>query len=68
MNLLENYIVEIHSVKDYNPEDHWFFGDIIERYIEVDMTTDCYGSIRRDTCIFTEREFEEIKRQGYFMA
>lgn len=65
MNLLEQYIKEIHSVEPYT--DEW-----TEKYhkdfVEVDLTINCYGSVERKTRIFSEEEWEKTKEQGYYMA
>ena len=44
MNLLENYIVKIHSVKDVTDDFIKHFGDIPEEPLfKVDFTSTCYG-------------------------
>lgn len=69
MNLLENYIKEIHSVTDvtdgfikscgYKPE---------EPLLEVDLTTICYGVTEREKKQFWQSDFEKAKKQGYYMG
>lgn len=69
MNLLEHYIKEIHSIIDitdrfikhcgYKPD---------ESLLEIDLTYDCYGSVKREKVTFWKSNFEEVKKRGYFMA
>lgn len=37
MNLVEHFIVETHSEKD----------DVIEGFVEVEVTVNCYGNIKQ---------------------
>lgn len=64
MNLLEQYIVEIHSVEPYEAEWTKEFPD--REFLKVDLTTNCYGSQKRDEHIFNTVEWETIKEQGYY--
>ena len=64
MNLLEHYIIEIHSVKKC--EEDWVEEDW--EILEVDLTHDCYGRIKRETYYWKKGMFEQIKKQGYFMG
>lgn len=66
MNMLEQYIVEIHSVNEYEEEWTKEFPDF--KFVEVDVTTNCYGSENRDKRIFNTVEWEKYKEQGYWMA
>lgn len=68
MNLLEHYIKEIHSVRKC--EEEWTKDDYFkdEEYVEVDLTYDCYGSIKRTIRCWEKEYFEHIKEQGYFMG
>ena len=69
MNLLEHYIKEIHSVQDisdkyekatrYKPKEPLY---------EVDVTVDCYGVVERTRKIMSKSDFEQAKKQGYFLA
>ena len=68
MNLLENYIKEVHSI--INVSNHfkkydWYDG---EPMYEVVMTVDCWGNVKRYTHIFRKSEWEEAQKLGYFMA
>ena len=66
MNLLENYIVEIHS------EEPWFeawMTDFPEKkFVRVDMTMNCYGNKRRSTYVWNTVMWAKIKEQGYYMG
>lgn len=59
MNLIEHYIVEVHSEISLLT---------IQNFIEVDLTYDCYGSIKRNLFMFTIDEWKEAKERGYFLA
>lgn len=60
MNLLEQYIEEVHSEEPLKYPDREF--------VKVDVTTNCYGIKKRDTYIFNTFEWEKYKSQGYWMA
>jgi hypothetical protein len=66
MNLLEVYLEEIHSVEPYTAEWVKEFPD--REFVEVDVTTNSYGSIRRSKHVWTTTEFEKYKEQGYYMG
>lgn len=66
MNLLEQYIEEIHSVEPYNAE--WTKQFPKTRFVEVDVTTNCYGNTKRKKHVFQTEEWEKFKKQGYWMA
>ncbi len=66
MNILENYIKEIHSVKPYTEDWTKDFPD--REFVEVDITVNCYGCIERKRDVFSTKEWEEIKEQGYYWA
>ena len=57
MNLLEHYIEEIHSeeIKE-------------ENLVEVDMTTLCYGTTKREINVYPKDYWEEKKQKGYYMG
>ena len=69
MNLLEHYIKEIHSVKDITnkfTERTGYVPD--EPLLQVELTYDCYGVVKRTAETFWQSNFERAKKQGYFMA
>ena len=39
-----------------------------EPLYEVDVTFDCYGVVERNKRIMSKSEFEQAKKQGYFLA
>lgn len=59
MNLLEHYIIETHREHEVhmNPD-----------FVEVDLTYDCYGIIRRCLKMFRKTDWEEAKKKGVFLA
>ena len=66
MNLLEQYIVEVHSVEPFTEEWVSEFPD--RDFIKVDVTTNCYGRIKRVTRVFDRTEWTQYQKQGYWMA
>ena len=69
MNLLEHYIKEIHSVQDISDKYKKAIGHKPkEPLYEVDVTVDCYGVVERKRSIMSKSEFEQAKKQGYFLA
>ena len=69
MNLIEHYIKEIHSVTDITEEFSKTCGYTPqEPLLSVDLTYDCYGLVKRKTETFWKSNFEEIKKNGYFLA
>lgn len=63
MNLLEHYIVEIHSVEKAKQEE-WMDGT----YVKVDLTRDCYGNEKRQVNVYPLSYWKEIKSKGYYMG
>ena len=69
MNLLEHYIKEIHNVQDVSDKFVKTTGiKPKEPLYEVDVTFDCYGVVERDIRFMDKSEFEQAKKQGYFLA
>ena len=69
MNLLEHYIKEIHNVQDVSDKYEKATGsELKEPLYEVDITVDCYGVVERTRKIMTKSEFEQAKKQSYFLA
>ena len=59
MNLLEHYIKQIHEVKEYEE-----YPDMLE----VDVTYDCYGDIKRGKHITSKEQWKVDSSRGYFLA
>ena len=69
MNLLEHYIKEIHNVQDVSDKFVKTTGiKPKEPLYEVDVTVDCYGVVERTRKIMSKSEFEQAKKQGYYLA
>ena len=69
MNLLEHYIKEIHSVQDISDKyEKAIRHKSKEPLYEVDVTVDCYGVVERMKKIMSKSDFEQAKKQGYFLA
>ena len=69
MNLLEHYIKEIHSVQDVSDKFEKATGSKPkEPWYEVDVTVNCYGAVERKRKFISKSEFEQAKKQGYFLA
>lgn len=66
MNVLEHYIVEIHSVEPYKADWTREFPD--REFVEVDVTHDCYGSVVRQKEVWNTVEFEQYKKDGYWLG
>lgn len=64
MNLLEHYIMVIHSVVEEASE--WIKD---RTYIRADLTVDCYGKTERVEKYFLNWEqWNTVKEQGYYMG
>lgn len=61
MNLLEHYIKEV--IKETNRKTHR--GTDI---VEVEMIINCYGVKEQTTHIFLPSEWEQAKKDGYYLA
>ena len=69
MNLLEHYIKEIHSVQDVSDKYEKATGrKPKEPLYEVDVTVNCYGAAELKREFMSKSEFEQAKKQGYFLA
>ena len=69
MNLLEHYIKEIHNVQDVSDKFVRATGSKPkEPLYEVDVTVDCCGVVERKRRFMDKSEFEQAKKQGYFLA
>lgn len=56
MNLLEHYILEIHSEEVY------------EDLVIADVTINCYGRKERKKHVETRKNWEREKKQGWYLA
>jgi len=65
MNILEHYIKEVISVEPYT-EDWTKKWD--KEFVEVKVLANCYGGIQEYTNVWDKAQWEQIKKQGYFMA
>ncbi|WP_144511567.1 hypothetical protein [Bacillus sp. FJAT-22090] len=65
MNMLEQYIQEIHSVEPHTAD---WTKEYCESFVEVTMTTECYGVVENKKRVFGVVEWERVKAQGYYMA
>ena len=69
MNLLEQYIKEIHNVENIcDKYEKAIRQKPKEPLYEVDVTVDCYGVVERTRKIMSKSEFDQAKKQGYFLA
>lgn len=66
MNLLEHYIIEVHSIVDLTHKVTCIKSDT--KYLEVDVSYDCYGIVERNKLILTQDEWDYILERGYFMG
>lgn len=69
MNLLEHYIKEVHSVEDVTNEFEESNGyPSKEPMLKVKLCVDCYGIEKDVEEIFFLSQWEEAKKNGYYMA
>jgi hypothetical protein len=62
MNLIEHYIQEILSEKiKVNPYTN-------KPCCVVKMIVDCYGNVSEVNSIFDVEEWEQVKKQGYYLG
>ncbi|AXH71193.1 hypothetical protein BSP36_147 [Bacillus phage BSP36] len=66
MNILEQYIEEVHSVKPYTED--WTKEFPNKTFVEADITTNCYGQKKRAIHVFEEDEWETALEKGYYMG
>lgn len=59
MNLLEHYIIKVHSVEHYDSE---------QNYVLVDLTCNCYGVVQRVSHLTTIQQWEIDKKRGFYFA
>lgn len=59
MNMVDVHIKEVHSVVEH-PE--------MEEYVIVDMNTDCWGAIDRVEEVFHIKKWEQIRKEGKYLA
>jgi hypothetical protein len=65
MTLLENHILDIHSVEAC--EAKWIEEFPHLEFVKVDVTVDCHGSIERKERIFQKEDWKKHKDRGYFL-
>lgn len=69
MNLLEHHIQQVHSVKDATKRFVEKTGQKPkEPLLEVKLRVNCYGNESEETKMFFWSEWEEAKKNGYYMA
>ena len=69
MNLLEHHIQQIYSVEDVTKRFVEKTGtQPKESLLKVKMRVNCYGNKSEETKMFFQSEWEETKRNGYYMA
>ena len=68
MNLLENYLVETHSVEECNEDwtkEEWAKN---EEWLKVDATFNCWGCISREVRHYAKTRWNQIVEKGYYMG
>lgn len=69
MNQIEYYIKEVYSVIDITENFKKHCGyEPEEPLYKVDLTYNCYGSIKRTKQTFWKSNWEAVKKAGYYMA
>lgn len=66
MNVLPSTILTVHSVKPYEAE--WTKVHPNTTFVEVDLTSDCYGTKSRTTRIWTTAEWTKVLRLRRFYS
>lgn len=63
----KHFIKEIHSV--WCCDDSWTYDELYKdyEYVNVDLTYECDGVVKRKTECWRKDCFEKFKEQGYFM-
>ena len=64
MNLVEIWIKHIYSEEEI--EHEW--DDVKRPCVRVDLETNCYGNVKRETRDFIKSDWEIYKKQGYWMG
>lgn len=65
MNLLEQYIEEVHSVVPLT--DDWT-KEFDHGFVKVDITTSCYGTSHQHFSVFSDEEWKDVKEKGYYLG
>lgn len=69
MNLLEHHIQQIYSAEDVTKRFVEKTGtQPKEPLLKVKLRVNCYGNESEEMKMFFQSEWEEAKRNGYFMA
>lgn len=66
MNLIETYLEELYSVKDYVPEWADEFPD--RTFVLVNAKWNCYGREYVEEKMFNNFQWESIKEKGYYLG
>lgn len=64
MNLVQCFILDIHSEEDVTSYCKW----ATENMIEVDITTNCYGIIERKKEVFSQSAWDGAKEKGWYLG
>ena len=59
MNLLKHSIIEVHGTKEFGKYPNM---------IEVDVTYNCYGDIKRTKHITDKQQWQKDMEVGFFLA
>lgn len=66
MNLIETYLEELISVKDYTEEWTKEFKD--RTFVLVNAKWNCYGREYEEEKLFNNWQWEAIQRDGYYLG
>lgn len=64
MNLVQHFIVEVHSVEDVTEKCKF----ATEPMVEVDITVNCFGVIKRNKEVFGEYTWNAVKEKGWYLG
>lgn len=60
--------VEIHIVSIYSEEPIERKSWMDEDWVKVDVATNCYGSYRRENKMMPKSDWEQAKKDGYWIS
>ena len=67
MNLIENYIQPGYQIRKLSRQEVPFEYDG-KGFVSFDGLVDCYGNIQKVHKIFAIEQWEDVKKQGYYLA
>ncbi|AII27938.1 hypothetical protein LD13_gp037 [Bacillus phage Bobb] len=66
MPILKYCIIKVHSVTPYRAE--WTKEIVDNKFVTADITTGCYGTFKRESRVFSQTEWDEAVKKGYYLG